>query len=106
VRKPFLNLPLLIATAYLSLSIAPMVCSIGVPGHHAAGHHHSGGLSHSSFCAWACQANPASGLISTGFPVQPVFAVVVLLQQQEVVVPFRFDLFSVSRGPPAAASLS
>lgn len=106
MRKSLLSLPLLVAVAYLSLSIAPMVCSLDVAGRHAAGHHHGGGLSHSSFCAWACQANPASGLISTGFPVQPVFAFVAFHLQQEAATPCRFDHFSVSRGPPPAFILS
>ena len=106
MRKSLLRLPLLVAAAYLSLSIAPMVCTMDHAARHAAGHHHGGSQSHSSFCAWACQANPASGLISTGFPLQQVFAVVVFHPQQEVEAPYRSDHFSVSRGPPPAFSLS
>jgi len=105
VRKSLLSLPLLVAAVYLSLSIASMACSIDLAGRHAAGHHHGGDLSHSSFCTWACQANPASGLISTGFPVEPGFAVVALHLQEEGVAPYRIDQFSVSRGPPSTRTL-
>lgn len=106
MRKALLSLTLLVAATYVTLSVASMACSIDLAGRHAAGHHHGGGLSHSSFCAWACQANPSSGLISTGFPVQPVFAVVALHLHQEAVAPHRFDQSSVARGPPPTCSLS
>ncbi|MGD9727120.1 MAG: hypothetical protein AB7G68_13665 [Nitrospiraceae bacterium] len=105
MRKSLAGSALLLAVAYLSLSIGPMICSIEVPDRHAAGHHHGGSLSHSSFCAWACHANPAVGLAAAGFPSQSHIAVGALQVKSAVVLPSRSDQLSVSRGPPLSGSL-
>ena len=106
MRRSFVHTTLLVATVYLSLSIASMACGLDVADRHAAGHHHGGSPTHSSFCAWACQANPVSGLVTTGLPLQPIFAATAFSLHHEVMAPFRFDHFSVSRGPPPAFPLS
>jgi hypothetical protein len=106
MRRSFINMSLLVATVYLSLSIASMACGFDASDRHAAGHHHGGHPAHSSFCAWACQANPVSGLVATGLPLQAVFAAVAFPFHHEVPAPFRFEHFSVSRGPPPAFLLS
>jgi hypothetical protein len=105
VRRSLACITLLIAMVYLSLSIASMACALDVSDRHAPGHHH-GSPTHSSFCAWACQANPVSGFVSTWLPHEPLFAAIVSLLQHEAVAPFRIDQFSVSRGPPPAFHLS
>ncbi|WP_447599686.1 hypothetical protein [Nitrospira sp. Nam80] len=105
MRKSFFGMALLLVAAYLALSIAPMVCPIDVPDRHAAGHHHGGSLSHSSFCAWACHANPAVGLISSGVTSQSILAIDALQVKPAVTMPSRSDQFSVSRGPPPSGSL-
>jgi hypothetical protein len=100
VKKSLLSLSLLVASSYLLLSVASMACAIDFGDQHAAGHHHGGGLFHSNFCAWACQAAPTSSFTSSGLPVEPHFAVAALHLQQEVEIPYLFDHFFVSRGPP------
>ena len=105
MRKSLFGMGLLLVAAYLSLSIAPMVCPIEVPDRHGASHHHGGSLSHSSFCTWACHANPAVGLVSAGVPSQSLFAVGALQVKPAVAMTSRSDQFSVSRGPPPSGSL-
>jgi hypothetical protein len=105
VRKSFFGMALLLVAAYLSLSIVPMVCPIEVPDRHAAGHHHGGSLSHSSFCAWACHANPAVGLVSVGLTSQSLVAIGALQIKPAATMLSRSDQFPVSRGPPPSGPL-
>lgn len=105
MKNSVLSMSVLVASSYLLLSVASMVCVIDSDDRHAAGHHQGGKLPHSSSCAWACQANPASGFISSGLPLVPVFAVALLHLTQEIGAPSPSDHFSVSRGPPPPAFL-
>jgi hypothetical protein len=106
VKKSLLSISVLVAVGYLLLSVASMVCAVDFGDGHAAGHHHGGKLSHSSSCAWACQANPASGFISTALLLEPISEVVAFHWTHEVFTPSLPDHFSVSRGPPPAFDLS
>jgi hypothetical protein len=96
---------LVLAAAYLSLTIAPMVCPIELSDRHAGGHHHGGSLSHSNFCAWACHANSAVGWVSAVFSSESLFAIGALQVKQAIAMPSRSNWFSVSRGPPPSVSL-
>ena len=102
MKKRLLSLSVLVASSYLLLSAASMACAIDFGDPHAGGHHHSNKLSHSSSCAWACQANFASGFISSGLPLGPVSEVVALHRTQEVFALSISTHLSVSRGPPSA----
>ena len=106
MKKRLLSLSVLVASSYLLLSVASMACAIDFGDPHAGGHHHGGSLFHSNFCAWACQAAPTSGFISTGLPAEPRLAVAALHLPQEVDTPYRFDHYFVSRRPPSAPLLS
>ncbi|HJR77631.1 MAG TPA: hypothetical protein VJ805_11675 [Nitrospiraceae bacterium] len=106
MRKSLLGISVLVAAGYLLLSVASMVCAVDFGDGHAGGHHHGGKLSHSSSCAWACQANPASVFISTALLLEPIAEVVSSHWTQEVFTPFLSNHFSVSRGPPPALLLS
>jgi hypothetical protein len=105
VRKPLFSMALVLAAAYLSLTIAPMVCPIELSDRHAGGHHHGGSLSHSNFCAWACHANSAVGWVSAVFSSESLFAIGALQVKQAIAMPSRSNWFSVSRGPPPSVSL-
>jgi len=63
VRRHAPILAVILAVAYLALALLATACvtdhaEAAVPQHHSQ---HGSNLSHSSFCAWACQANPTSG---------------------------------------------
>jgi hypothetical protein len=100
VRKPVLSSGLLLAAAYLSLTLVPMVCSIDFADQHPAGHHHGGSLSHSSVCAWVCHASPTVGLVTAGIPSQSGVTVSAVYLKQALVMPPRSGQLQVSRGPP------
>ena len=102
MKKPFLLISVLVACGYLLLSVAPMACAIDSGDRHAAGHHHGGKLSHSGSCAWACQANPGSSVISSGLPLKPLSEILALHWTQDVFTPSLPDHSPVSRGPPPA----
>ncbi len=103
MRKSLFSMALVLAAAYLSLSIAPMACPIELSDRHAAGHHHGGSPSHSNFGAWACHANPAVGLVSAVFSSEALLAVGALQVKQAIAMPSLSDWFSVSRGPPSVS---
>ena len=58
-KQSFAGLATILAGAYLLLAVLSVACAVEHSESRPAGHHHGGTLSHSSFCAWACQANPA-----------------------------------------------
>lgn len=88
--KQFANVVVgITAVIYLGLVCLASTCSLALPvSVHAGGHesHHSHESTHSSLCAWACQATSESGLVASAptdvsglvvhapvvFPVQPV----------------------------------
>ena len=94
------------AVIYLGLVCLAATCSLALPvSADAGGHeqHHSHETTHSSLCAWACQATPESGLtasvpadvvelvalVPVGSPVQPisVFSVSLLRSRAPPVLP-------------------
>ena len=69
-KRTFVSvLILVLALCYLGLVALGAACLFGdmEPGH-AASHHagHGGKPTHSSLCAWACQAGPSAVLVSFG----------------------------------------
>ena len=57
MRKCFVPLALAIATLYLTLSVSALACLFAHESQPGPAHHHTGGVTHSSLCAWACHAN-------------------------------------------------
>lgn len=94
--------PLALATAmvYLTLSVSAAACLFS---HHRASrtaHHHTGGVVHSSLCAWACHANPTVDLPSTAPQAQPLQLIAWLLLVGFVVPSLRAQQSAQSRAPP------
>jgi hypothetical protein len=62
-------LALSIVAVYVTLSVAAVTCvpDVGRPAspHHHQGHDHHG-VSHTSLCAWSCQANSSVALAPSG----------------------------------------
>jgi hypothetical protein len=91
------------AVIYFGLVCLAATCSLALPvSAHAGGHeqHHDHETAHSSFCAWACQATPESGLVAL-VPAD-VFELVVSVPVVSPVQPFSVSSVSLlpSRAPP------
>ena len=91
------------ALIYFGLVCLAASCSLALPvsapaGDHAQ--HHSHETTHSSLCAWACQATPESGLMASApaDAVEPVASVPVVVPVQPV--PVVSVSFLRSRAPP------
>ncbi|MDO9117086.1 MAG: hypothetical protein Q7U39_03955 [Nitrospira sp.] len=71
----------LTAVMYVALVCLAATCSLALPGSAPAGgheqHHDSHETTHSSLCAWACQATPESGLVASA-PADVVESVVLV----------------------------
>lgn len=91
------------AVIYFGLVCLAATCSLALPvSAHAGGHesHHSHEDSHSSLCAWACQATPEAGLVASA-PAD-VFELVVFAPVGSPVQPVSVSSVSLlcSRAPP------
>ncbi|MCS6293702.1 MAG: hypothetical protein H8J66_11565 [Nitrospira sp.] len=91
------------AVIYVGLVCLAATCSLALPvSVHAGGHeqHHSHETTHSSLCAWACQATPESGLAASA-PADVVESVV-LVPVVSLVQPVSVSSVSLlrSRAPP------
>lgn len=100
MRKCFVPLALAIAMLYLTLSVSAVACLFAHESPPRSAHHHTGGVTHSSLCAWACHASPTVDLPATTPQTQP-FHVVAMLQLVAMSVSSFLSLQSAqSRAPP------
>lgn len=89
---------LILGTAASACLFAPTGSSPSTHQHHQ--HHQSGGPAHSTLCIWACQVNPAQGVISAAPPLTPQLLVALFLIAF-LSLPMTRDGSSVrSRAPP------
>ncbi len=100
VRKPFVGLAAFLAGAYLVLAVFSMACAFDHAEPQASSHHHGSAMSHSSFCAWACQANPMSDAGPSALVPHPFFIVAPFVQSSHVVVSAECGFHADSRAPP------
>ncbi|MDE3041725.1 MAG: hypothetical protein KGJ82_14285 [Nitrospirota bacterium] len=100
MRKWFVPLALAIATLYLTLSVSAMACLFAHESQPRSAHHHTGGVTHSSLCAWACHANPTVDLPATTPQTQPLHFVAMLLLIAASVSSFLPQQPAQSRAPP------
>lgn len=96
-------LALVLVMAYLGLAVVATVCVTDHAEGAAPQHHpqHGGSLAHSSFCAWACQANPTSGGPVQALVSEPILLSAVVVQPNQSVEPGPAKSLRVSRAPPA-----
>ncbi|MCX5721670.1 MAG: hypothetical protein NT179_06525 [Nitrospirae bacterium] len=99
MRKCFVPLALAIAALYLTLSVSAMACLFAHESQPGSAHH-TGGVTHSSLCVWACHANPTAA-VPPAIPSAQLLYVVAMGVAVNVERPARSvsDGFS-SRGPP------
>lgn len=100
MRKCFIPLALAVATLYLTLSVSAVACLFAHESQPRSAHHHTGGVTHSSLCSWACHANPTVDLPSTTLQMQPLHFLAMLLLVAMSLSPFLFQQSAQSRAPP------
>jgi uncharacterized protein YceK len=100
MRKCFVPLALAVATLYLTLSVSAVACLFAHEGQPRSAHHHTGGVTHSSLCAWACHANPTVDLPATAPQTQPLHFVAMLLLVAVSVSSLLSQRSARSRAPP------
>ena len=100
MRKCFVPLALTLATLYLALSVSAVACLFAHENQPGSAHHHTGGMTHSSLCAWACDANPTVDLPATTPQTQPFHLVSMLPSVESSVSPLLSQQAAQSRAPP------
>jgi len=100
MRKCFVPLALAIATLYLTLSVSSVACLFAHESQPRSAHHHTGGMTHSSLCAWACHANPTVDLPATTPQPKPLHLVAMLLLIAPSTSSFLSQQSAQSRAPP------
>jgi hypothetical protein len=100
MRKCFAPFSLAIATLYLTLSVGAVACLFAHESESRSSHHHTGGTTQSSLCAWACDANPTVDLPTLTPQTQPLHLVSTLLSVDSSVSSFLSQQSAQSRAPP------
>ena len=100
MRKGFVPLALAIATLYLTLSVSAVACLFAHESQPRSAHHHTGGVTHSSLCAWACHASPTVDLPAIAPQTQPLHFLAMLLLVATFLSSSLFQQSAQSRAPP------
>jgi hypothetical protein len=99
-QRPFAGLAVFLAGTYLVLAVFSMACAVEHLELQTSGHHHDSTVSHSGFCAWACQVNPTSAVGSSTLVLHPFLAADPFLQSSHVVIASVSGFPPASRAPP------
>ncbi|HET9962016.1 MAG TPA: hypothetical protein VFQ34_06750 [Nitrospiraceae bacterium] len=102
MRRPTTLLALLLVLAYLGLGMLSAACAAehAEDGAFPHQHHHGNSFSHSSFCAWACQANPASAASWPSLGSEPLRVSILVMEYDRSLPAQRPGSLSTSRAPP------
>ena len=100
MRKGFIPLALTLAALYLTLSVSAAVCLFAHENESRSSHHHTGGATQSSLCAWACHANPTVDLVAITPQTKPFHLESILLTADSSVSFFLSQQSTQSRAPP------
>ena len=100
LKTPSVGLAAALAGIYLVLAAFSMACALDHADPMSAGHHHGGTVSHSSFCNWACQANPVSDAGASALALHPFLVVAFVVEHDHTVVAGGAGLYAASRAPP------
>lgn len=99
VTKPSIGLAAALAGLYLVLAVFSVACVVDHADPKPAAHHHGGTVSHSSFCAWACQANPTSDAGPVALFLQPFFVATLVVESSHAIVAGGVGFHTASRAP-------
>lgn len=100
VTKPSIGLAAALAGLYLVLALFSVACVFDHADPKPAAHHHGGTVSHSSFCAWACQANPTSDASPVALFLQPFLVATLFVENGHSVIAGGGGIHAASRAPP------
>ncbi len=100
VTKPSIGLAAALAGLYLILAGFSVACVFDHVDPKPAAHHHGGTVSHSSFCAWACQANPTSDAGPEAILLQPFLVATLFVENSHSVITGHVGFHAASRAPP------
>lgn len=100
VTKPSIGLAVALAGIYLVLAVFSVACMVDHTDTKPVAHHHGGSLSHSSFCAWACQANPTSDAGPMALLLQPFLVATLFVETSHSVMAGGVGFHAASRAPP------
>ena len=100
VTKPSIGLAAALAGLYLVLAVFSVACVVDHADPKPAAHHHGGTVSHSSFSAWACQANPTSDAGPVALFLQPFFVATLVVESSHAIVAGGVGFHTASRAPP------
>ena len=100
MRKCFASTALLLATLYLTLSVGALACLFAHETESRSSHHHTGGTTQSSLCAWACDANPTVDLPAPTPQTQSLHLVSMLPLVESSVSHLLSQQSAQSRAPP------
>jgi hypothetical protein len=100
MKKPFAGLAGLLAGTYLLLAVLSVACAFEHGPVQPSSHHHGGTVSHSSFCTWACQANPTSEAEPSVLVLHPFLVVTPYVECDHAVMAGGSGFYAASRAPP------
>ena len=100
LTKPSIGLAAALAALYLVLAVFSVACVFDHADPKPAAHHHGGTVSHSSFCAWACQANPTSDAGPVALVLQPFVVATLLVESSHSIITGGGGFHAASRAPP------
>jgi hypothetical protein len=100
MQKPFIGLAALLAGTYLMLAVFSVACAIDHAERGSSSHHHGSTVFHSSFCAWACQANPTSDAGPSDLVLHPFLVVAFFVESNRTAVASGGVFCAASRAPP------
>ncbi|CAE6699619.1 MAG: hypothetical protein H8K06_10750 [Nitrospira sp.] len=100
LQTPFSGCAAALAGLYLILALFSVACVVDHADPKPAAHHHGGTVSHSGFCAWACQANPTSDAGPVALLLQPVFVAALFVERDHSVTAGGGGFHAASRAPP------
>ncbi|MBS0169141.1 MAG: hypothetical protein JSR62_02195 [Nitrospira sp.] len=100
VTKPSIGLAAALAGLYLVLAVFSVACIVDHADPKPAAHHHGGTVSHSSFCAWACQANPTSDAGPVALFLEPLFVATLFVENSHSIMTGGVGFHAASRAPP------
>ena len=100
MKKCFVSLALALATLYLTLSVSAVACLFAHESRPNSAHHHTGGVTHSSLCTWACLSNQTVDFPATTPQTKPLHLVSMLPLVDSSVSSVVFQQSAQSRAPP------
>ncbi len=100
MRKSVAPLALILTALYLTLSVSAVACLFAHEGQQRSTHHHTGGATHSSLCAWACDTNPTVDLLAASSQTQSLHLVTILEPVTSSAPSLLSQQSAQSRAPP------